>query len=283
MNIDAHQHFWIYNDREYGWIGPQMGVLKRDYLPEELRPLQEAAGIGGTVAVQARQTVAETRWLLALADQHPFIRGVVGWVDLRSPALRADLEALAHPKLRGVRHVIQDEGDDRFMLRPDFVRGLGLLAELGLTYDLLLRYRHLPLAVELVARYPRQPFVLDHIGKPPFQDGGLEPWATDLRRLAAYPNVCCKLSGLASEVDWARWKAADFAPYLDVVLEAFGPSRLMIGSDWPVCTLGAGYGETMGIVTDYIARLAPAEREAILGGTATRFYGLDSLSTRRPW
>jgi L-fuconolactonase len=277
MHIDAHQHFWRYNAKEYGWIGPDIQILRRDYLPADLRPLQQAIGIEGTVAVQARQLLEETRWLLELANQHPFIRGVVGWVDLRSPDLGDQLARFcAHEKFVGVRHVIHDEPDDLFAMREDFVRGVGTLAAYGLTYDLLLFPRHLPAACALVARHPNQPFVLDHIAKPPIAAGRLEPWATDLRRLATFPNVCCKVSGMVTEAEWLRWAPGDFDPYLDVVFEAFGAQRIMIGSDWPVCTVAAeSYAQVMQIVMDYVARLSAAEQAAVMGGTAARFYGLE--------
>ena len=274
MNFDAHQHFWRYNEREYGWMGPGMDVLKKDHLPPDLLPLLQSAGFGGTLAVQARQVLEETRWLLNLSDQFPFIKGVVGWVDLRSPQLRQQLEQLAaHPKLRGVRHVVHDEPDDQFMLREDFVRGIGLLAEFGLTYDLLLFPKHLPTACELVRQFPGQRFVLDHIAKPRIKDGIVEPWAADLRKLAAFPNVWAKVSGMVTEANWRAWKPSDFAPYLDVVFEAFGTQRIMIGSDWPVCTVAATYGQVMSIVTDYIGRFSLDEQKMVLGENAHSFYG----------
>ena len=276
MRIDAHQHFWHYSPQEYGWIGPDMAVLKQDRLPEDLAPLLAASGIDGTVAVQARQSLAETQWLLDLADQHSWIKGVVGWVDLRCPDLPAQLERFsAHPRFRGVRHVVQDEPDDRFMLGDDFQRGIGQLAEFGLTYDLLIFPRHLPAACELVGHFPDQPFVLDHIAKPLIRDRVLEPWATGLRRLAAFPNVWCKVSGLVTEADWHSWQLADFHPYLDVVLEAFGPERIMFGSDWPVCTLAGSYGQVSGIVAGYIGQLSTSEQAAVLGRTAQHFYRLE--------
>jgi L-fuconolactonase len=276
MRIDAHQHFWRYRARDYGWIGPGMDVLRRDYLPPDLRPLQQAVSIEGTVAVQARQIVEETRWLLELADQYAFVKGVVGWVDLRSPRLEEQLERFsAHPRLRGVRHVVHDEPDDEFMLREDFVRGIGMLAAFGLTYDLLLFPRHLGLACDLVARFPEQPFVLDHIAKPPIKLGVLEPWAEDLRRLAAYSNVCCKVSGMVTEADWQSWKPADLRPYLDEVFEAFGADRIMVGSDWPVCTVAATYAQAIQAVADYVSQLSEAEQAWVMGETAARFYGLE--------
>ena len=206
------------------------------------------------------------------------IRGVVGWLDLRSDRLDADLEEFAaNPLLRGLRHVVQDEPDD-FMLRPEFVRGVGKLRRFGLTYDILVFARQLPQACELARRLPDQPFVLDHLGKPPIATGKLQPWANGIRKLAAAPNVCCKLSGLVTEADWQAWKPADFQPYLDVAIETFGPRRLMIGSDWPLCTLAASYQKAMEIVTEYIARLSADEQAGILGRNAARFYGIPEAS-----
>jgi len=275
MRIDTHQHFWSYNAREYAWMGPGMESLRRDYLPPDLAPLLKVSGVDGTVAVQARQTLEESTWLLELADQYPFIRGVVGWVDLRSPRVDEDLEKLSrHKKFRGVRHVVQDEPDDQFMLREDFVRGIGRLKKFGLTYDLLLYARHLPAACELVQHFPEQPFVLDHISKPLIKDRKLPPWATDIRRLAAFPNVTCKISGMVTEADWKNWKPADLKPYLNVVFDCFGTQRLMVGSDWPVCTLAANYGAVMQIAADYISKLSKDEQAAVWGGNAAQFYGL---------
>jgi L-fuconolactonase len=277
MKIDAHQHFWHYTPEEYGWIGTGMQALKKGHLPGDLAPLLAAAGIDGTVAVQARQTLAETEWLLELARQHPQIKGVVGWVDLCSLALREQLERFSlHPKFYGVRHVVQDEPDDQFMLREDFIRGLGLLAEFELTYDILIFPRHLPVACELVARFPGQPFVLDHMAKPFIKDGQLSPWNTDLKRLAAFPNVCCKISGMVTEADWQKWQPADFRPYLDVVFEAFGPQRIMFGSDWPVCTLAGSYAQVVELVAAYVGQLSASEQAAVWGETATSFYGLEA-------
>ncbi len=276
MKIDAHQHFWHYDPAEYSWIGAGMEVLKRDHLPGDLAPLLHAAGLDGSVAVQARQSVEETRWLLELAAREPAIKGVVGWVDLRSADAGRDLERLVvDAKLRGVRHVVQDEPDDEFMLRPDFSRGLSVLAEFGLSYDLLVFPRQLPAACRVVERLPQQRFVVDHIAKPLIREGRLEPWATDLRRLAALPNVMCKVSGLVTEASWQGWRAEDFAPYLDVVFEAFGPGRIMFGSDWPVCTLAAGYQQVVGLVAGYVASLPPAEQAGVWGSNAVRFYGLE--------
>jgi L-fuconolactonase len=275
MKIDAHQHFWIYNPREYGWMGPGMETLKRDYLPPDLARLLTAAGIDGTVAVQARQCLEESHWLLELADHYPFIKGVVGWVDLLSMQVDEQLSKLArHRKFRGVRHVVHDEPDDGFMLREDFVRGISRLANYGLTYDLLLFPRHLPVACELVKRFPEQPFVVDHLAKPPVKAHELSPWEADLRCLAAFPNVYCKLSGMVTEADWQHWKPADFTPYLDVVLECFGTKRLMVGSDWPVCTLAGNYSQVMQISSDYLRKLSKDEQVAVWGDNAKRLYGI---------
>jgi L-fuconolactonase len=275
MKIDTHQHFWKYNPDEYSWIGDGMESLRRDYLPSDLAPLLTAEGIEGTVAVQARQTVEESRWLLELANRNPFIKGVVGWVDLCDPKVDRQLARLSRrPKFRGVRHLVQDEPDDRFLMRKVFVDGIGRLAEFGLTYDLLLFPRHLPVACELVRLFPEQPFVLDHIAKPPIKEHTLEPWATDIRRLASFPNVSCKISGMVTEADWKGWKPSDFRPYLDVVFECFGTKRLMVGSDWPVCTLAASYSQVMQIAAEYIASLSPDEQAAVWGGNAKAFYRL---------
>jgi len=275
MRIDAHQHFWQYRPETHAWISDAMPQLKRDFLPADLQPLLGAAGFDGCVAVQAQQNVAETEWLLQLADQHPFIRGVVGWVDLCGPHVADGLRRLAvHPRLRGVRHVVQDEPDDRFMLRPEFLRGIAALTPLGLTYDILIYARQLPAAIELVQRFPQQRFVLDHVGKPEIRDRHLDPWRDNITALAALPNVSCKLSGMVTEADWQQWKPSDFTAYLDIVLARFGAQRLMIGSDWPVCTLAGTYEDVMAVVTDYVGFLSPSEREAVRGGNAVRFYTL---------
>jgi L-fuconolactonase len=276
MRIDAHQHFWKYDPGEYGWIDDTMTPLRRDYLPDDLEGELNRNAFDACVAVQARQTLEETRWLLDLADRHRFIAGVVGWVDLRSEDARAQLEAFARrPKLVGVRHVVQGEPDDRFLLRADFCRGVALLEEFGLAYDILIYPRHLPVAVEFVDRFAGQRFVLDHLAKPGVRKGEIASWERDLRRLASSPNVSCKLSGLVTEADWRHWTAGDLKPYLDVAFECFGAERLMIGSDWPVCTLAADYARTMSVVTHYVQDRPAHERQAVLGGNARRFWKLD--------
>jgi len=271
--MDAHQHFWHYDAGEYGWINEPMAALRRDFLPHDLKPLLDASGLGGSVAVQARQSLEETRWLLELASENDFIRGVVGWVDLCAPHLRGQLEEFAgNGKLVGVRHIVQDEPDDGFMLRPDFRRGIAQLAEFGLAYDVLIYPRHLRTAARLVEEFPGQRFVLDHIAKPPIAQGGMEPWREDLRALAQLPNLWCKVSGMVTEAHWKQWREEDFRPYLDVVFEAFTPARIMAGSDWPVCTVAADYGATMGLASHYVAQLSREEQEAVLGGNCAEFY-----------
>jgi L-fuconolactonase len=276
MRLDSHQHFWHYNPTQHTWMTNEMGVLKNDFLPPDLEPLLSSIHFDGCVAVQARQSLEETRWLLELAQQYSFIRGVVGWVDLRSEKLRAQLESFgAQPKLAGVRHVVHDEPDDDFMLRPEFRRGIAQLRAFDLTYDLLLFPKHLPRAVQLVEEFPQQPFVLDHIAKPKIGEGLISPWLEDLYRLAKFPHVMCKLSGMVTETRWKQWEPGDFHRYLDVVCEAFGPERLMIGSDWPVCTLSGEYRPVMNMVIDYVQKFSAEAQAAILGGNCARFYGLE--------
>jgi L-fuconolactonase len=276
MRLDSHQHFWRYRPDHQTWMTERMGVLKRDYLPGDLKPLLQSVGFGGTIAVQARQMIEETEWLLQLADEHDLIKGVVGWVDLRSPNLRGQLETFSkHPKLVGVRHVVHDEPDDNFMLRPEFRRGIAQLREFNLTYDLLLFPKHLPVAVKLVEEFPGHPFVLDHIAKPRIGEKLFSPWQEDLAALAKLPNVCCKLSGMVTEALWKQWQPQDFHRYLDIVFAAFGLERVMIGSDWPVCTLSGDYAATMGVVTQYVQKFPSEVREKILGGNCARFYGLN--------
>ena len=277
MRVDAHQHFWQYTAAEYPWIGEGMERLACDYLPADLAPLLAAEGLAGSIAVQSRQTVDETRWLLDLATKHREILGVVDWVDLRSEDVGGQLQEFAsNPRFVGVRHVVQDEPDVRFLLGEAFVRGVRQLHGYGLTYDLLLFVPQLPAAVELVGMIPEQRFVLDHLAKPQVKLGSLAPWRADIQALARHSNVTCKLSGMVTEAAWQGWKREDFTPYLEIALDAFGPARLMYGSDWPVCLLAAEYSDVFGIVADFLGRLSEAEREQILGTTAVRFYGIDT-------
>jgi L-fuconolactonase len=272
MRLDAHQHFWSYDAAQYPWIPPG-SPLHRSWLPDDLAALQKPLGFDGSIAVQARQVVAESDWLLGLADKHANVKGVVGWVDLRSDRVEADLERLArHPKFVGVRHVVQEEPDDAFMLGKDFQRGISKLAAFGLTYDILIYPKQLEAALRLAENFPAQPFVLDHIAKPFIKAGVSEPWATQLRRLAKLPNVHCKVSGLLTEADHQAWRPEQFRPYLDTVFEAFGPARLMYGSDWPVCLFAGSYEQAYRLVDDYARGLTDQQRAGLFGGNAAAFY-----------
>ncbi len=282
MKIDSHQHFWKYDEVEYPWIQADWPI-RRSYLPNDLEPQLQVCDISGSVAVQARQSLSETDWLLQLADADPMIFGVVGWVALQSTELRSQLERYVdRSKFVGVRHVVQDEPDDRFMLRPDFKAGIATLREFGLTYDILIYPKQLPAALALVGDFPDQPFVIDHMAKPSiamwkkseFGKAEFESWKRAMQALAIHPNVCCKVSGMVTEASWGSWTIADFEPYLAVVLEAFGPQRLLYGSDWPVALLSARYEDAFGIVRDYFGQLSDSEREQVFGGNAKAFYGL---------
>jgi len=275
LKIDAHQHFWNYSAADYPWIGAGMERLARDYTPADLAASAAPEGVAGSVAVQARQSREETNWLLSLAAENPFIRGVVGWVDLRSGRVGEELAACAgREKFVGVRHVVQDEPDPRFLVGDDFVRGVRSLHQFGLAYDLLIYPHQLPAAIELVGLLPDQAFILDHLAKPRIKAAELADWRRDIEALAAHRNVACKLSGLVTEAVWRQWKRPDFTPYVDVAVAAFGPERLMFGSDWPVCLLSAEYAEVVAMIDECITTLTPSERSLIWGDTARRVYRL---------
>ena len=281
MLIDSHQHFWTYRETEYRWIG-KGSPLQRDWLPADLRPLLAKVGLEGSIAVQARQTIEESRWLLNLADHYPLVKAVVGWADLRSENVGTQLAELSrHPRFVGVRHVVLDEPDDRFMVQAEFLRGIAKLRQFKLTYDILIYPKQMPAAIELARRFPEQPFVLDHIGKPFIKDGILSPWREQVRELAKSRNVFCKVSGMVTEANHTNWKRDDFKPYLDLVFEAFGEDRLMYGSDWPVCLLAAGYEKVFGLVDDYVRQLTPAARDKFFGANAARFYRLSNQQPGR--
>jgi L-fuconolactonase len=276
MLIDAHQHFWRYSAAEYGWISDDMAAIRRDFLPTDLAPLLDASGIAGSVAVQARQAIAETEWLLALAADHPRIKGVVGWLPLAESGSRigAQLDRFAaNPRFKGVRHVLQAE-PDAFFGHAGFNAALREVAACGLSYDLLVFDAQLPVAIALADRHPSLRIVLDHIAKPVVQGTPPAAWRTQLRELARRENLCCKFSGVVTEVPGRQWTPELLRPYFEVALEAFGPARLMFGSDWPVCLVAAEYARWHGFVRDCVACLSPAERDAILGDTATGFYRL---------
>lgn len=271
--IDSHHHFWRYRPDQYGWI--EDPSLRRDFLPEDLEAALCGTGITGVISVQARQDLDETWALLNWGEQHGRIRGVVGWVPLLDPDLPRLLPTLAkHPKLRGVRHVVQDEPDDRFLLRADFNRGIGALRGYGLVYDILIYERHLPYAIEFVDRHPSQIFVLDHIAKPRIRDAAIEPWRGHIDELARRSNVYCKVSGMVTEGDLVHWSAEDLRPYFEAVLEAFGPRRLMFGSDWPVCLSGTSYRRWYDLVSEWTAPFTEPEKERFWAGTAQEAYGI---------
>lgn len=275
MIIDAHHHLWRYTQKEFGWIDNSMSILQRDYLPYELEQEMRKSGVEGTVVVQARQSVEETSWLLNLAEKYPSILGVVGWLNLLSPDLENELEEFAvYPKLVGLRHVLHDEPDENFMLRPEFKRGIALLEEHDLTYDLLLFPGHLHSAIELVEEFPDQRFVLNHLGKPPIKSGILEPWANDIARLAEHSNVWCKLSGMVTEADLKKWKYEDLLPYMKVIFSAFGSDRIMMGSDWPVCRLAGEYNKVMAVFSKFIEHFSEEDKEKISYQNAIDCYQL---------
>jgi L-fuconolactonase len=275
--LDSHQHFWRYDAEEYDWIGDDLAAIRRDFLPADLAREIGPAGVDAVVSVQARQTLDETRWLLGLAEANDFIAGVVGWVPLVSPTVGDTLESLArNPRLCAVRHVLQGEADPDFAAKHDFNRGLAALRGLGLAYDILVYERQLPMATALVDRHPDQVFVVDHVAKPRIRDAVLSPWRERIRELARRPNVFCKLSGMVTEADPRAWTRATLEPYADVVLSAFGPSRVMFGSDWPVCLAACSYSRWLATVRELCAGLSATERESVLGGTAQRAYGLDA-------
>ena len=280
MRIDAHHHFWQLSRFRYPWMGPELGRLRRDFGPNDLRPLLAARAIDHTVLVQTISSPEETRWFLQLATQHDWIAGVVGWVDLTDPGIDRVLDELTrHPKFVGVRHQVHDETDDRWLLRDDVRAGLARLAARAIPYDLLLRPRHLPVAVELARALPGLPLVVDHVAKPQIAMRGWDDWAQPLAELAACPQVACKLSGMITEADWSHWQPADLRPYVEHALASLGPQRLMFGSDWPVCLLAGSYAQAHDALVECVGALSPAEQSEIFGGAAARVYG---LATKEP-
>jgi len=277
--IDAHQHFWRYNPTRDAWITDSMSVLRRDYFPEALLSELNDNQIDASIAVQADSSEAETDFLLDLAERHPFIAGVVGWVDLRAPNLPERLEHYARfEKLRGFRHIVQAEPDDRFLLRNDVVRGIGYLQQFSLTYDILIYPNQMPAALELMERLPDQRFVIDHGAKPRIRKKEIAPWANDLRAMASNRVAYCKVSGLTTEADWQAWRPDELKPYLDVVFEAFGTDRILFGSDWPVCLLAGTYRRVTELIADYMRGWPLAEQEKVMGGNAERFYSLKVMA-----
>jgi len=276
MRIDAHQHFWKFDPIRDSWITPEMAVIQRDFMPEHLEPLLKKNGIDGTVAVQASQTESETDFLIGLSEKHSFIKGIVGWVDLRSESVR---ERLAHyskfPVVKGFRHVLQGEQQRDMMLSSSFLNGIAALKEFGYTYDILIFPDQIRFSADLAGRFPQQRFVIDHLAKPYIKRGEIDAWRTDIMEIAAHPNVYCKISGMVTEADWHHWKKDDFSRYMDVVTEAFGAERIMFGSDWPVCQVAASYAEVVEIVSEYYSTFPSHVPEQVFSGNAIDFYNLE--------
>lgn len=273
--IDTHQHFWQYDPTKHVWMREEMGVLKTDFLPSNLAPLLHDCGLSGCVAVQANQAEAENEFLLALSQQYDFIKGIVGWVDLQAENVE---ERLAYyqqfEKIKGFRHVIHDEEDRNFMLRTAFLRGISFLKKYGYTYDILIFPEHLPNTLKLVQTFDNQLFVIDHIANPSIKTGDIDTWRTALKAVAAHENVYCKISGMVTKADWQHWQQKDFTAYLDTIVELFGIDRVMYGSDWPVCTLAASYGDMFSIVKHYFSKFSKAKQRKFFGENAHRFYNL---------
>jgi L-fuconolactonase len=273
--IDSHQHFWNYEAIRQNWITDEMDLLKKDYGPQELSTILEQCGFQGSVAVQSSQTEAENEFLVQIAEKNPIIKGIVGWVDLQSDSVSERLSYYSSINtIKGFRHVIHDEPDIDFMLRPSFLRGIKSLRSFGYNYDLLIFPVHLPNALQLVRQFPDQPFVIDHIGKPKIGEHEILYWKKHLMPFGSLPNVYCKISGMVTETSGKKWKQEDFFPYLDTIIEFFGTKRILFGSDWPVCTLSASFAEVYGIVNTYFKKFSTDEQDDFFGLNAKRFYHL---------
>lgn len=274
MKIDAHQHFWKYNPQRDAWIDDSMSVLKKDFLPDHLAPILKENKIEGCVAVQADQSETETEFLLELTSQHTFIKGIVGWVDLRADSVAHRLDYFSNQKLiKGFRHIVQGEPAG-FLGSSEFLEGIGQLAKHNFTYDILIYHHQLPEVIEFVKRFPNQKFVVDHMAKPDIKNATLSNWSKGIKDLAAFDNVWCKLSGFTTEAAWNAWKVEDFTPYFDEVQKHFGAGRLIYGSDWPVCLLSASYKRQLEITELFISKFSDSEKEKIMGGNAIDFYNL---------
>jgi L-fucono-1,5-lactonase len=278
MIVDAHHHFWDPATADYPWLTHELAAIRRPFGPADLAPELEAAGVEATVLVQTRSSFDETVEFLATADTTPFVRGVVGWVDLTDRAVTEVIarlrDAPGGDRLVGIRHQAHDEPDPDWLVREDVVRGIGAVGSAGLIYDLLVRPRELPAALALARRLPDMRFVIDHLAKPPIAAGELEPWSGRIAPFRELDHVACKLSGMVTEADWSSWTPADLQPYVDHVLDTFGPDRLLFGSDWPVCLLAASYGEVVAAARETLGGLSDSERAKVFGGTAAASYGL---------
>lgn len=274
--IDAHQHFWKFDPVRDSWITEDMEVIRRDFLPPDLMHILMHNHIEGCIAVQASQTEKENQFLLNLAAAYPFIKGIVGWVDLQADDVEERLKFYSmQDKMVGFRHVLQGETQRDIMLNPAFKRGIGLLQKYGFTYDVLIFPDQLTYIAQLVAEFPEQLFVIDHIAKPDIKNHEVKDWEKNIREVAKYPNVYCKVSGMVTEANWYGWEEEDFKPYMDVVFDAFGIDRLMFGSDWPVCMVAGGYNRVIKMVRHYTANLTDAEKVKFWGGNAFKFYNLE--------
>jgi L-fuconolactonase len=273
--IDSHQHFWRFDPVRDNWITEDMSVIRKDFFPSDLEPLLKENCFDGCVTVQSDQAESENVFQLGNAEKYDFIQAVVGWVDLQSENIEDRLSYYQqHKKLKGFRHVLQGEPRRDLMLKAEFKRGIGLLNKYGYTYDILIFPDQLQYTEELVAEFPDQKFVLDHLAKPYIKNGKIDEWKQDMQRLAQYENLYCKISGFVTEADWKNWKREDFVPYFDVVTEAFGIDRIMYGSDWPVCLVASTYNELVSITTDYFSSFTKDEQEKFFGGNAAKFYNL---------
>ena len=273
--IDSHQHFWHYTVPDFAWLNEDMHQLRCDFLPEHLQPILHQNHVAGCIAVQARQSLQETHWLLELAHSHTFIKGVVGWVNLCSADIDAQLLQLSRQKkLVGFRHILQAETPE-YMLQPAFINGISHLAKYHFTYDILVYPRHLKAAIELVQRFPQQQFVLDHLAKPHIQSGEIAEWEKDILQLAKHSNVSCKISGMVTEADWQQWKTSDLLPYLDVIKNCFGPRRILFGSDWPMCLLATSYRDWLQLLLNYFASSPEAELKDFFALNAQSIYGIE--------
>ncbi|TXE06279.1 amidohydrolase family protein [Seonamhaeicola algicola] len=275
MVIDSHQHFWHYEPKKHEWIDESMKVIRRDFLPSDLEQVYNENGIDGCVAVQADQTLTETNFLIQLAKENAFIKGVVGWVDLRNDAIESTLETYANTNiLKGFRHVVQGEPDHNFLLRPNFLRGISVLEKHNYTYDILIFPHQLGAALEFVKCFPNMRFVIDHIAKPYIKEGFYNGWATLMKEIGKHDNVYCKVSGIVTEADFKTWTPAQIKPYLELVFEAFGAERIMFGSDWPVCLVAGNYKQVKALITNFIANLSATEQAKVMGQNAIEFYNL---------
>ena len=276
LRIDSHQHFWNYDPEKFDWITEEMSLIKKDFLPPDLKPVLQQNNFDGCVTIQVQQSEEENDYLLSTTKDHDFIKGIVGWTDLQSKKIEERLTYLkSFKKLKGFRHILQGEKKRDLMLSPEFRNGISFLNKYDFSYDILIFPDQLVFARELVKEFPDQRFVIDHLAKPYIKDGKIEEWENDMKAVSSFENVYCKISGMVTEADWKNWKPGDFSPYLDVVVKSFGTNRIMYGSDWPVCLVAASYQQQLNIVTEYFSSFSKSEQEAVFGGNASKFYNLN--------